>query len=125
MTGTADAETSRGSPVTKARTGTVRRKLIQVPARIATRARKIRLRMPVAWPWQPEWERVFTAIHAPHHVAWEPFIAPSPAKLGNHRGTSTGSEAGQPCPKRNRPRPQKSNDGQRRIGGFRLRTHHG
>jgi hypothetical protein len=38
-------------PFGNARTGTIRRKLIHVPARIATCARRVRLQLPKAWPW--------------------------------------------------------------------------
>lgn len=41
-----------GGRFTKARTGTIRTRLVNVPARIATSARKIRLRLPENWPWQ-------------------------------------------------------------------------
>jgi hypothetical protein len=53
----------------KARTGTIRRKLVHVPARLAKSARKIRLRLPEAWPWQTAWERLFTAVNAPPQSA--------------------------------------------------------
>lgn len=58
-----------GGTFAKARSATVRRKLINVPARIASSARKIRLRLPVGWPWQPEWERLFATVHAPPQAA--------------------------------------------------------
>jgi hypothetical protein len=53
----------------KARTGTIRRKLIHVPARIATSARRIRLHLPDSWPWQTAWEELFTTVHAPPQAA--------------------------------------------------------
>lgn len=53
----------------KARSATVRRKLIHVPARIARSARKIRLRLPENWPWQAEWEHLFAGVHAPPQAA--------------------------------------------------------
>ncbi|KRE60514.1 hypothetical protein ASG92_21400 [Arthrobacter sp. Soil736] len=56
-------------PFGKARTGTIRRKLIHVPARIASSARKIGLHLPEAWPWQTAWEQLFTAVHAPPTAA--------------------------------------------------------
>ncbi|MDQ6752153.1 MAG: IS1380 family transposase [Actinomycetota bacterium] len=56
-------------PFAKARTGTIRRKLINVPARIASSARRVRLRMPESWPWQAGWETLFTATHAPPQTA--------------------------------------------------------
>ena len=36
----------------RATTATVRRKLIHVPARVASSARRITLHLPHAWPWQ-------------------------------------------------------------------------
>lgn len=53
----------------KARTGTIRRKLIHVPARIASSARRIRLHLPDSWPWQTAWEELFTTVHAPPQAA--------------------------------------------------------
>ena len=49
----------------KARTGTIRRKLIHVPARIATSARRIRLHLPKAWPWQTPWRALFDILYPP------------------------------------------------------------
>ena len=48
---------------------TIRRKLINVPARIATSARRIRLHLPTVWPWQADWEKLFTTVHAPPQPA--------------------------------------------------------
>jgi hypothetical protein len=59
------AGTLAAGPFAKARTGTIRRKLVNLPARIAASARKIRLRLPANWPWQNAWEQLFTAAHAP------------------------------------------------------------
>jgi hypothetical protein len=56
-------------PFSKARTGTIRRKLIHVPARIATSARRIRLHLPETWPWQTGWEELFATVHAPPEAA--------------------------------------------------------
>jgi DDE family transposase len=48
-----------GPTLAKATTGTIRRTLIAVPARIATSARRLTLHLPLAWPWQPAWTRLF------------------------------------------------------------------
>jgi hypothetical protein len=56
-------------PFAKARTGTIRRKLINIPARIASSARKIRLHLPDRWPWQDAWERLHTSVNAPPQTA--------------------------------------------------------
>jgi hypothetical protein len=49
----------------RARTGTIRRHLISVPARITRSARRIRLRLPTTWPWAPAWHTLFTTSHSP------------------------------------------------------------
>ena len=56
-------------PFGKARTGTIRRKLIHVPARIATSARKTRLHLPEAWPWQTPWQSLFDHLYPPTQPA--------------------------------------------------------
>lgn len=48
-----------------ATTGTIRRTLITVPARLARSARHITLHLPAAWPWATAFETLFTATHAP------------------------------------------------------------
>lgn len=63
------AGTLAGTAFARARTGTIRRKLVSVPARIASSARKIRLRLPETWPWQAAWEKLFTTAHAPPATA--------------------------------------------------------
>jgi hypothetical protein len=49
----------------KARTGTLRRHLITLPARIARRSRRIILHLPLNWPHQNAFSGLFTASHAP------------------------------------------------------------
>ena len=38
---------------------------INIPARIAHRARRIVLHLPAHWPWQQPWQTLFDRIHAP------------------------------------------------------------
>jgi len=52
--------TLTGTDLGKARTATIRRKLIQIPARISTSARKVVLHLPKHWPWETGW----TSLHA-------------------------------------------------------------
>ena len=54
------AATLAGTGLAKATTATIRRKLITVPARIASSARRITLHLPTAWPWQTAWTALFT-----------------------------------------------------------------
>jgi hypothetical protein len=53
----------------KARTATIRTQLINVPARIATSARRLRLHLPRDWPWQADYEQLLTATLAPPGAA--------------------------------------------------------
>lgn len=48
----------------RARTGTIRRHLITLPARIARRARRIIVRLPVNWPHRDAFDGLFTVTHA-------------------------------------------------------------
>ena len=57
------------SDLAKATTATVRRKLIHVPARVASSARRITLHLPQAWPWQQPWTRLFDRIADPPAIA--------------------------------------------------------
>lgn len=49
----------------RATTATIRAQLINVPARLARSARRLTLHLPRDWPWQPAWQRLFTAVHDP------------------------------------------------------------
>lgn len=51
--------------LTRATTSTIRRKLINVPARIASSARRIVLHLPTHWPWEPAWTRLFNRVNDP------------------------------------------------------------
>jgi Transposase DDE domain group 1 len=54
----------------RARAATIRRTLINVPARIARRARKIILHLPRGWPWARPWLTLHHALaYAPPHSA--------------------------------------------------------
>ena len=50
---------------TKATTGTIRTKIINVAARTASSARRIRLHLPENWPWQDGWEKLIDTIFPP------------------------------------------------------------
>jgi hypothetical protein len=52
----------------KATTPTIRRKLITVPARVATSARRITLHLPKAWPWEAAWTALFDRVSDPPPV---------------------------------------------------------
>jgi hypothetical protein len=48
----------------KARAATIRTQLINVPARLAHRARTVHLHLPEHWPWQHAWRTLFAAVRA-------------------------------------------------------------
>jgi hypothetical protein len=53
----------------KATTATIRAQLINVPARPARSARRLRLRLPRHWPWAADWLDLFTAALGPPATA--------------------------------------------------------
>jgi len=53
----------------KARTGTLRRHLITLPARITRRSRRITLHLPRNWPHRDAFNGLFTATHAPPDIS--------------------------------------------------------
>jgi hypothetical protein len=63
---TRTAATITGTDLAKATTATIRRKLIAIPARVASSARRITLHLPARWPWQDAWTQLFT------HRGWPP-----------------------------------------------------
>jgi len=52
-------------PHARARWATLRTQLINVPARVATSARRLTLHLPTEWPWAPAWQSLFDAATAP------------------------------------------------------------
>jgi hypothetical protein len=52
----------------KATTATIRRKLITVPARVASSARRITLHLPQAWPWETAWTALIDRVSDPPPV---------------------------------------------------------
>jgi len=63
------AATLAGPVMGKATTATIRRKLVHVPARIASSARRLTLHLPTAWPWENAWTTLFTGLCAPPPAA--------------------------------------------------------
>ncbi len=59
------AATLAGTGLAKSTTATVRRKLITVPARIASSARRVTLHLPAAWPWETAWADLFARACGP------------------------------------------------------------
>jgi hypothetical protein len=56
------AATLTGPALAKARTATIRRTIITVPARIASSARRLTLHLPRNWPWQTAWNTLFDSL---------------------------------------------------------------
>jgi len=59
------AATLAGPTLAKSTTATIRRKLITIPARIASSARRMTLHLPAAWPWENAWTELFTRTCGP------------------------------------------------------------
>ncbi|PVG80590.1 IS1380 family transposase [Nocardioides gansuensis] len=59
------AATLAGTALAKSTTATVRRKLITVPARIASSARRLTLHLPTPWPWETAWADLFARACGP------------------------------------------------------------
>jgi hypothetical protein len=59
------AGTVAGGRFRRATTGTIRRCLIHVAARIASSARRLTLHLPQDWPWDTEWTELFTRSSSP------------------------------------------------------------
>lgn len=59
------AATLTGPGLAQPTTATIRRKLISVPARIASSARRITLHLPTAWPWEQAWTDLFIRVCGP------------------------------------------------------------
>ena len=58
----AAATLTTAAALAKATTATIRRKLIAVPARIATSARRLHLHLPSHWPWEAAWSALYEAV---------------------------------------------------------------
>jgi hypothetical protein len=58
----AAATLTKTAAVAKATTATIRRKLVTVPARIATSARRLHLHLPSPWPWEAAWSALYEAV---------------------------------------------------------------
>ena len=59
------AATLTGPQLATATSGTVRRTLIAVPARLASSARRLVLHLPLPWPWQQAWGSLFQQTCGP------------------------------------------------------------
>ena len=59
------AATIAGAGLARATTATIRRKLVSVPARIASSARRITLHLPKQWPWETAWAALFVHTCSP------------------------------------------------------------
>jgi hypothetical protein len=59
------AATLAAPDLAKATSATLRRKLIGVPARVATSARRITLHLPKHWPWEIGWTALFDRVSDP------------------------------------------------------------
>jgi hypothetical protein len=63
------AATITGPGLAKATTATIRRKLIAVPARVASSARRVTMHLPTGWPWRDAWLRLLVHGQGPPPIA--------------------------------------------------------
>lgn len=68
---TRTAATITGPALARARTATIRRTLVTVPARTAFSARRLTLHLPRGWPWETAWNTLFDSLFRRH----QPIIA--------------------------------------------------
>jgi hypothetical protein len=59
------AATIAATELARATTATIRRKLITVPTRAATSARRLTLHLPTQWPWETAWTALFDRVSDP------------------------------------------------------------
>jgi len=62
---TRTAATITGPALQSAKTATIRRKLITIPARVAPSGRRFTLHLPRAWPCEAAWTTLFSHALAP------------------------------------------------------------
>jgi hypothetical protein len=62
------ASTLAAPQLARATTASIRRRLINVPTRVATSARRTTLHLPQAWPWQTAWTALFDRVSDPPAV---------------------------------------------------------
>ncbi len=65
----AAATLTKTPTLARATTATIRRKLINIPARIATTARRAHLHLPNHWPWETAWQTIYHTIFPPRTPA--------------------------------------------------------
>ena len=105
----------------KATTATVRRKLIHVPARVASSARRITLHLPEAWPWQTAWTRLFDRVADPPATATVLTTQPQAARPEEPGVEHPDSEVGRSRTPPPPPQPETTiNATPQPIGGSRL-----
>jgi hypothetical protein len=63
------AGTIAAPELARATTATLRRKLVAIPARVATSARRVTLHLPRNWPWETAWTQLITRVTDPPPAA--------------------------------------------------------
>ena len=61
----AAATLTKVTSLAKAATATIRRKLITVPARVSSSARRLHLHLPQNWPWEMAWSALYDTVFTP------------------------------------------------------------
>ena len=87
------AASATKSDLARATTATIRRKLIHLPCRVATSARRVTLHLPAHWPWETAWADLFNrACRPPPGPTWptpSPRTRPTAATPSSNKSTPT------------------------------------
>src|SRR3954447_7600342 len=88
----------------KATTATLRRKLIQLPCRVATSARRVTIHLPKEWPWETAWTRLITRAADPPPTATSGPPRAAAANVEHHRRRGRANQHAHPRSRQTRHR---------------------
>ena len=104
------AATLTGPRLARARTATIRRTLITVPARIASSARRLTLHLPRDWPWEQQWNTLFHNLFHRNRPSSPNAARPArPSTRKTHRNNPIPRSGDHPRPSNATPRPKSHN----------------
>lgn len=113
------AATIAGNGLARATTATIRRKLVTVPARISSSARRITFHLPEHWLWKKPWTALFNQNIRSRQPAPTRPTSRHRHQQEHERNTRAARPGPHPGLKRRNPAKPKSGSVQRLTGGFR------
>lgn len=90
------AATLTGDELAKATTGTIRRKLINTAARLASTARRITRYLPSGCPWQHCWTALLNQVCGPPATTTPRPPSQTPAQPDNHKSDTPAARRDDP-----------------------------